>query len=363
MNGLLFLIGVCSLDMYWLGPVKTLNFRTLLIVYALYRLVRVFMGPVRTAFDKASRNAKSQQQEFLLEVLKRNSKTKFAEDYGLKSIDTVEGFFRVCPLTTYSNYKSYVDHIVENGSTDILFPGETDFFATTTGTTSGRSKLYPKNTKLVEKYYNQCMLLLQSVMGERTSKNNLAKVMYPRVGAKKRETHLGVRKCGFSVVLHKRFPFLCSPSEVYDITSERDCLYLHAVFGIADSGAGQVGAVFSTVFLTFMKLIEEEWQSMCDDIQTGKLSNRLSISDDLRQTLEKKLGNGNMTRAEELRSEFREGFDGIVPRIWPDCTCVTCVDSGHFKFAVKYLNYVYLKILQISSPARCKNQTHRTCQL
>ncbi|KAL5013269.1 hypothetical protein ScPMuIL_007539 [Solemya velum] len=348
-NGLLFFIGLCSLDIYWLGPTKTFNLRTLLISYIVYRLANLFMRPARSEFDKASRNVKSQQQKFLLEVLKQNSITKFSEDHGLKSINSVEEFLLTCPLTAYSNYKAYIDGIVENNSTDVLFPGKTDFFATTTGTTSGISKMFPKNTKLVEKYFNHAMLLLCSVLNQRSSTDKLVKLMVIRIGAMKSQTTLGIPKCPFSVRLSKHLPFYSSPSEVYDVTSERDCLYLHAVFGMADSGLGQISTVFSTVLLTFFKLVEKEWPNMCADIESGTLSNDLSIPDDLRDTLQKQLGNGNKVRANELRSEFKAGFHGILPRIWPQCSYVSCIETGHFKFAADFCRHQYLGRVPMTS--------------
>ncbi|PIK62418.1 putative indole-3-acetic acid-amido synthetase GH3.9 [Apostichopus japonicus] len=66
-----------------------------------------------------------------------------------------------------------------------------------------------------------------------------------------------------------------------------------------------------------MRLMEDEWEQLVEDIREGKINSELKLAPNIRRSLEKALGKGDPKRACELQKEFEKGFDGIIRRVWP----------------------------------------------
>jgi hypothetical protein len=68
--------------------------------------------------------------------------TEFGKRYNFESIRSHTYFKNEVPLQEYADVKPYVDRLM-NGEQHLLWPGETKWFAKSSGTTSGRSKFIP----------------------------------------------------------------------------------------------------------------------------------------------------------------------------------------------------------------------------
>lgn len=62
--------------------------------------------------------------------------TAFGKDHGFADIDSIETFRRQVPIRDYEGLKGYIEKVVA-GQPDILWPGKPEYFAKTSGTTSG----------------------------------------------------------------------------------------------------------------------------------------------------------------------------------------------------------------------------------
>ena len=84
--------------------------------------------------------------------------------------------------------------------------------------------------------------------------------------------------------------------------------------------------------------MEENWEMLCDDIEKGIINDKVNVPDEIRQKYNKKL-KPNPKRAEELRREFRKGFDEspIIPRIWPNVGWMYGMGTGSLSFYQKKL--------------------------
>lgn len=85
---------------------------------------------------------KEVQKEWLERLVDQGRQTLFGEKYQFDSIQNYEDFKEKVPLQDYDDVKSWVDLAVE-GQDDVLWPGETKWFAKSSGTTSDRSKFIP----------------------------------------------------------------------------------------------------------------------------------------------------------------------------------------------------------------------------
>jgi hypothetical protein len=82
------------------------------------------------------------QSELLTKMMESAVSTEFGKRYHFKSIRSHSPFKNEVPLQEYADVKPYVDRLM-NGEQHLLWPGETKWFAKSSGTTSGRSKFIP----------------------------------------------------------------------------------------------------------------------------------------------------------------------------------------------------------------------------
>ncbi len=85
---------------------------------------------------------KEVQKEWLERLVHHGRSTLFGEKYGFDSIQNYEDFKTKVPLQDYEDVKAWVDLAV-SGEDHVLWPGETKWFAKSSGTTSDRSKFIP----------------------------------------------------------------------------------------------------------------------------------------------------------------------------------------------------------------------------
>ena len=82
------------------------------------------------------------QEEWFERLIQQGKDTTFGKKYNFEKISSYEDFQSKVPLQDYNDVKSWVDLAVE-GEPDVLWPGETKWFAKSSGTTSDRSKFIP----------------------------------------------------------------------------------------------------------------------------------------------------------------------------------------------------------------------------
>ncbi len=76
------------------------------------------------------------QQKVLKSLLSKAAFTKFGKDHHFASIQNYEDFKKNVPVRDYEGLKDYIEKVVK-GEPDILWPGLPQYFAKTSGTTSG----------------------------------------------------------------------------------------------------------------------------------------------------------------------------------------------------------------------------------
>jgi hypothetical protein len=81
-------------------------------------------------------NPHVRQDRLLQYLLKRVESTAFGRDHGLRPGMTLAQYQEAVPVRDYEGLKPWVDKAVK-GETDVLWPGQPDYFCKTSGTTSG----------------------------------------------------------------------------------------------------------------------------------------------------------------------------------------------------------------------------------
>lgn len=89
------------------------------------------------------------QNELFSDLIQTAKNTQWGIKYDYHSIQNYEQFKSRIPLQDYEDVKPYVDRIIL-GENNILWPGETKWFAKSSGTTSDRSKFIPVTRNSLE---------------------------------------------------------------------------------------------------------------------------------------------------------------------------------------------------------------------
>lgn len=81
-------------------------------------------------------NAEELQDKLLLSLVKTAEKTLFGMHHRFSEVKNVEDFRKNVPVSDYEGLKTYIEK-VKHGDRNILWPGIPEYFAKTSGTTSG----------------------------------------------------------------------------------------------------------------------------------------------------------------------------------------------------------------------------------
>ena len=81
-------------------------------------------------------NAVRNQEELLLSLVKTAEKTLFGREHQFENIKSVQDFQNLIPIADYEDLKPYIEKI-KKGQSKILWPDLPEYFAKTSGTTSG----------------------------------------------------------------------------------------------------------------------------------------------------------------------------------------------------------------------------------
>jgi len=95
----------------------------------------------RKRMDRWLKDPVGFQNRTLMELVRRAEQTKWGQRFRFKSIHTVEDFQKKVPLCFYEDFAPYWAQSLR-GISDVTWPGKIDYFALTSGTTSG-SKIIP----------------------------------------------------------------------------------------------------------------------------------------------------------------------------------------------------------------------------
>ncbi len=89
------------------------------------------------------------QNETLLHLLQTAKDTEWGKTHGFDKIESLQEFQESNPLQDYNDIKPFVDRMRE-GEKNLLWPGETKWFAKSSGTTNNKSKFIPVTQEALE---------------------------------------------------------------------------------------------------------------------------------------------------------------------------------------------------------------------
>jgi hypothetical protein len=82
------------------------------------------------------------QEHVLLDFIEKAKNTQYGQLHHFDKIQSIQDFMTHVPLSDYGDLKPFIEKMRE-GAKDILWPGKVEWYAKSSGTSSGVSKYIP----------------------------------------------------------------------------------------------------------------------------------------------------------------------------------------------------------------------------
>jgi hypothetical protein len=274
----------------------------------------------------------------LMNILADNKNTDYGLRYSFAGITSKEEYKNAVPLSTYENYRKEIENLAA-GETNILTAEPVKYFGLTSGTT-GTQKMIPVTPRSHHVVAEHMGLLMQGVLlnvipDSRRFNRGLMLMNMVTSGLTPAGIPTGAGTSGGMQSMKRLLPYLwTSPPEILEIKNQPDANYLHLLFALKYKNLMYIGATFASAVLALFKQLENLWPRLVDDVSKGRINEEIHLDLPTRYRLQKNL-RPDHDRANELKKEFEQGFDGIARRIWPDLLYINSVAGGSFSIYVK----------------------------
>ena len=296
-----------------------------------------------------SRRAWKMQQNNVKRLMRKNKSTVYGKKNNFNKVKSVEDYQRTVPLSSYADYDEYVWRMAE-GEKGLITNMFVRRFTESSGST-GKSKLVPLS--YWAEWVAQCYGFSAPVGCAVKYFLKNGRLLPPQKGLLTAETSCrklkgGTVSCLSSIPLLNLRPlvpfFATSPKEVLfpDPEADMDMHYLKLRFSLINKKTSYLGTIFITTLESMFFYMEENWEMLCDDIEKGIINDSIKMPEDVRRKLSKRL-KPMPKRADELRKEFRKGFDEspVIPRIWPKVEWLYGMGTGALSlYARKLRRYI-----------------------
>jgi len=125
-------------------------------------------GPVASLVASQTKKWASQpgyyQQKTFEKLMRDAAQTVFGKDHGFADIKTFEAFRKQVPVRDYEAQKVYIERIVA-GEANVTWPGKPEYFAKTSGTTSG-TKYIPISRQSLPNHFRSARNAVLSYVAE-----------------------------------------------------------------------------------------------------------------------------------------------------------------------------------------------------
>lgn len=109
---------------------------------SLTKIVGQFFKPRQYALEKHYTQPDALQEAVLRHLLERGSNTEYGRNHLLSPKNSYEEFAKNVPINTYEELKRDIDRM-RHGEADVLWPGQVQWYAKSSGTTNDKSKFIP----------------------------------------------------------------------------------------------------------------------------------------------------------------------------------------------------------------------------
>ena len=109
-------------------------------------IIRPFLVKRAGRLDRYATQTADIQQRVLQQLLSKAADTEYGQRFGFDSIRSYDDFAQRVPLNSYEELKGYIDRM-RHGEKHVLWPGQVQWYAKSSGTTNDKSKFIPVSTQ------------------------------------------------------------------------------------------------------------------------------------------------------------------------------------------------------------------------
>lgn len=290
----------------------------------------------------------------LTQILETNQNTDIGRHYAFWDIHSVGEFRRSLPVTDYSDIEPLLALSTRIGESNILTAEEIASYIADS-VADGDNMIFPvtrRHAKGNARAFSHILKNHHSILLPDRVKGGVVKyndAVYANTTAGAVTSFLFSHSAGILA------PSVTSPEALYFSETEYDTRYFHLLFALSDRDADQLVQPKCRWTLQVFEFIEDNWETICDDIASGRVTFGDPLPADLNELMHRFLS-PNPERATELREIFEGGFDTpIARRIWPGFKTVY-TNRGEDHEAYERLQNRYL-----GDTIRCMDLYYEVC--
>ncbi|KAJ0693204.1 putative GH3 family protein [Helianthus annuus] len=297
-------------------------------------------------FEEVAKNAGKVQMETLKMILEVNHGVEYMEKW-LKDVDVhnmdaeaLQSLYvsRV-PLASHADLEPYIQRIAE-GETSLLTKQPITTLSLSSGTTEGRQKYIPF-TSHSSKTTLQIFKLAAAYRSRVYPTREEGKILEFIYGSKHFKTKGGLlagtatthyfASQEFKLKQQQTKSFTCSPQEVIFSGDYKQSTYCHFLLGLFHSPQVEfITSTFAYCIVQALRLFEDYWRDLCDDLFNGTLSPKITLPGIRRSVLDvikpdKCLATWVSSQCEELKES---DWYGLIPKLWPNAKYVYSIMTG-----------------------------------
>ncbi|CAF1005500.1 unnamed protein product [Adineta ricciae] len=359
------------------------------------------MGPKQLASNKGPfasyyRNILCNMHEInnkqLATILQNNYPSTFSRDHSISYIRshcprsplpadegyaTIDEFRAKVPLTTYDDYRNYIDRMVEDGEKNLLSTDKIVYFNTSSGTT-GKIKLIPMTMTMLKETMNAFSIGLSCMWRSLPSSSfPYAKQRYFQLSSGRREsmyekTKSGIplgpfSQCFSAISTFSKYKPITAVANVIGldlveaITDFETNIFVQLVFAMTVSDIYSYSVTFPPAFIHTIKMIEDYYEEInrcitsIDFNDSSFVRNHIhdaKLVTDLNQALNEIIieyggRKYQMKRTYHIQQECcRKDVPGLLHRLWPSLLCAsTAIGSNYSMYKEQIQFYCGDKLL------------------
>lgn len=274
---------------------------------------------VRNRLDDITYNPMHSQEEFVMRMMRENAQTEYGQLHNFKNIHTLDDFKRYIPLTTYDDYASYIERIV-NGERNVLTAYLTEHLSP-----FNEYKRLPQSRWSVQSCYDYNFSLGFCLAANHGLLNNGMTLNLVDSHVEQLPSGVTVGKLLGRLLGKRDFDYdqvYAIPLEVANASEEYDILYLQALYALRQEYISIAICDHYEKMLELLRYIEKHWPKLAEDIERG---NAHIVPDP--------------KRADAVREIMEPHHIGtrIVRLLWPKLQCIMVNDVDRLSASFELL--------------------------
>lgn len=210
------------------------------------------------------------QKSVLLTLLYKAKDTEYGKKYGFQDIHLYNDFKNKVPLVTYEDFEPYITR-TRKGEKDIIWPGQINWFAKSSGTTNAKSKFIPITEDSLQECHYKAGKDLFSIYAYNNPTTKIFECKNLRLGGT-REDYEGFKsKYGdLSAVLIDNLPFWAewksTPDKEVSLLKDWEIKMPAIVEQVVKQNVGSLTGVPSWMMVLLRKVLETTGKNYIDEV-------------------------------------------------------------------------------------------------